>query len=228
VQDFHSCGYLVADVSLSPEQCDHLIEALPPVAAMRGGIRGLISHPTVLQVLRHRRLAEYLWSVIGRDLVAVKATLFDKTAQGNWQVHWHQDRVVAVRERLAVAGFGPWSAKAGILHVEPPTSVLDQMLAIRFSLDDSRAENGPLRVIPGSHHWGKLDAPAIEDKVSHHSAVQLHLPKGSLLLMRPLLVHSSASASAPAHRRVLHIEFAPADAISPLQWHTSVPIRRAA
>jgi hypothetical protein len=46
--------------------------------------------------------------------------------------------------------------------------------------------------------------------------------------MRPLLVHSSSSARAPEHRRVLHIEFAPPEAISPLQWHTAVPLRRAA
>jgi hypothetical protein len=32
----------------------------------------------------------------------------------------------------------------------------------------------------------------------------------------------------PTHRRVLHIEFAPAEAISPLQWQTSIHLRRAA
>jgi hypothetical protein len=46
--------------------------------------------------------------------------------------------------------------------------------------------------------------------------------------MRPLLVHSSSSAHAPQHRRVLHIELAPAEAISPLQWHAAIPLRRAA
>jgi hypothetical protein len=46
--------------------------------------------------------------------------------------------------------------------------------------------------------------------------------------MRPLLVHASAPARAAAHRRVLHIEFAPPEAISPLQWHTAMQLRRAA
>jgi hypothetical protein len=46
--------------------------------------------------------------------------------------------------------------------------------------------------------------------------------------MRPLLVHASSAAILPAHRRVLHIELAPIEAISPLQWHSAVALRRAA
>lgn len=226
--DFHARGFAVAEVSLSPEQCDRVIEALPSVGAARGGIRGLISHPTVLQILHHNRFADYLWSVVGRELVAVKATLFDKTTESNWRVQWHQDRVIAVRDRLSVTGYGPWSVKAGVTHVEPPVSVLEQMLVVRFCLDESGPDNGPLRVIPGSHELGKLDEAILQKRVASESAIQLHLPKGTLLLMRPLLLHSSASAVTPGHRRMLHVEFAPAEAISPLQWHAAVPVRRAA
>jgi hypothetical protein len=39
--------------------------------------------------------------------------------------------------------------------------------------------------------------------------------------MRPLLLHASFPAKSPAHRRVLHVEWAPADLLAGtgLAWH---------
>jgi ectoine hydroxylase-related dioxygenase (phytanoyl-CoA dioxygenase family) len=228
VTDFRTRGFTVADVKLSREQCDHFASSIPSVGAARGGVRGLVSHPSVLQLLQHQLLGRYLWSVVGRDLVAVKATLFDKTAESNWRVQWHQDRVVSVRERMDVAGYGPWSVKAGIVHVEPPASVLEQMLAVRVHLDDCGPDNGPLRVIPGSHEWGKLDDDELQRMIEAEQPVEIPAAKGSMVLMRPLLLHASTPAQIPGHRRVLHIEFAPPEAISPLQWQTAIQLRRVA
>jgi ectoine hydroxylase-related dioxygenase (phytanoyl-CoA dioxygenase family) len=228
VNDLDGAGYAVADIVLADHQCDHIASSLPGVSAGRGGVRNLIGHPTVGRLLHHERLGGYLWSMIGRDLVAVKATLFDKTHESNWRVQWHQDRAIAVKERMEVAGYGPWSTKSGSLHVEPPAEVLAQMIAIRVHLDACGEENGPLRVIPGSHLSGKLDDPQVAELVARSAVAELYVPRGGILLMRPLLVHASAPARAAAHRRVLHIEFAPPEAISPLQWHTAMQLRRAA
>lgn len=228
VTDFHTRGFALANVELTREQCDYLISSIPAVTAGRGGVRGLLAHPTVIRVILHEQFGEYLWSVIGRELVAVKATLFDKTMETNWRGEWHQDRVIAVRERLDVHGYGPWSVKLGVPHVEPPSSVLEQMIAVRIYLDECGPENGPLRVLSGSHLLGKLTQDAIQRRVDREKPVELHVAKGAVVLMRPLLLHASAAARVPSHRRVLHIEFAPAEAISPLQWHTTVSLRRAA
>jgi len=229
MDDLDGDGYALADILLARHQCEHIAASLPSVAGSgRGGIRNLISHPTVVRLLLHERLGGYVWSAVGRDLVAVKATLFDKTSDANWRVQWHQDLAIAVKERLAVSGYGPWSTKAGVLHVEPPAEVLAQMLAIRIHLDDCGSENGPMRVIPGSHQSGKMPAEEMDQAVANGPIVELYAPQGALVAMRPLLVHSSSSARAPEHRRVLHIEFAPAEAISPLQWHSAVQLRRAA
>ncbi|HKO55695.1 MAG TPA: phytanoyl-CoA dioxygenase family protein [Thermoanaerobaculia bacterium] len=229
MDDLEGDGYALADMVLAAAQCEHIAASLPPVlGAGRGGVRNLITHPTVVRLLLHERFGKYLWSVIGRDLVAVKATLFDKTPAANWRVQWHQDRAVAVKERLNIAGYGPWSTKAGCPHVEPPAEVLAQMLAVRVHLDECGAENGPVRVIPGSHRSGKLSEAEIARLVAGSAATELYVPRGAMLLMRPLLVHSSSPAVAPEHRRVLHIELAPAEAISPLQWQTALPLRRAA
>ena len=229
VEDLETDGYAIADFVLADHQCAHIASSLPAVVgAARGGVRNLIGHPTVVALLSHQRLGRYLWSVTGRDLVAVKATLFDKTGETNWRMQWHQDRTIAVKERLDVAGFGPWSTKSGALHVEAPREVLAQMLAIRIHLDACGPDNGPLRVIPASHLLGKLKEAELERVVANTASAELHVPQGALLLMRPLLIHSSPAALSPVHRRVLHIEFAPIEAISPLKWHETKTLNRAA
>jgi len=221
-------GYELSDVALSESQCEQAASSIPGVSGGRAGVRDLIQHPTVRRMLSHQRLAALLYSVIGRDLVAVKATLFDKTPQANWRVQWHQDRVIAVKERLDVPGFGPWSVRAGSAHVDGPASVLAQMIAVRIHLDACGPENGPLRVIPGSHLFGKIAEERLSAVVASHKAVDLCVPQGAIVLMRPLLIHASTPSRADAHRRVLHIEFAPAEAISPLLWETAIHLHRAA
>ena len=36
----------------------------------------------------------------------VRAILFDKTAETNWALGWHQDRTICVKRRVEVEGFG--------------------------------------------------------------------------------------------------------------------------
>jgi hypothetical protein len=70
-------------------------------------------------------------SVLGPECLPVRAILFDKNADQNWSLGWHQDRTIAVRQRTDVVGFGPWSVKAGMIHVEPvPASLSADLLAI--------------------------------------------------------------------------------------------------
>lgn len=146
--------------------------------------------------------------VLGADALAVKATLFDKTPDANWHVGWHQDLTIALPERRELPGFRSWSVKAGVPHVQPPAEVLERMLAVRLHLDPCGEENGALRVIPGSHGHGRLESEDIQRWIAGGTAVTVPSPRGGALLMRPLLLHASSRATAPAHRRVLHVEFA--------------------
>ncbi|WP_246510068.1 hypothetical protein [Bradyrhizobium glycinis] len=63
-------------------------------------------------------------SVLGKACRPVRAILFDKTAATNWALGWHQDRTIAVKERIPVDGFEIWSVKSGMQHVEPPFALL--------------------------------------------------------------------------------------------------------
>jgi ectoine hydroxylase-related dioxygenase (phytanoyl-CoA dioxygenase family) len=53
--------------------------------------------------------------------------------------------------------------KDGLMHVQPPIAVLEQMLTVRLHLDDCNSSNGPLQVIPGSHKSGRLDMERVSE-----------------------------------------------------------------
>lgn len=224
MERFQRDGYAIADVVLTTTTCEEVLRELPPVLAGRGGVRDLLRTDTVLRLLRSPQLHQQLRAVTAAPLVAVKATLFDKTRGSNWRVQWHQDRTISVKERSEVAGYGPWTTKSGVPHVEPPAEVLQSIIAIRIQLDSCGPENGPLRVIPGSHTRGKLSAEEIAHVVATGRQALLAVPQGSIIFMRPLLVHASSPAQRPAHRRVLHIEVAPEAAVAPLEWHEAVAL----
>lgn len=152
------------------------------------------------------------------EMQLVRSLLFDKTPESNWPVAWHQDLTIAVQERMDSFGFGPWSVKQGVPHVQPPIEILMEMVTLRIHLDDTPAENGALLVLPGSHRCGILDGSQIETyrEESNHC---LECAAGDVILMRPLLLHSSGRSLTPSHRRVLHFEYASPDALPyPLAW----------
>jgi hypothetical protein len=56
---------------------------------------------------------------MGGRAVAVRGILFDRTQNANWLVPWHQDLTICVKEKIDVPGFGLWTLKAGVNHVQP-------------------------------------------------------------------------------------------------------------
>lgn len=180
----------------------------------------LKSVPHVEEVAGTRPLFSIVQSILGSDARPVKAILFDKTEKMNWNLRWHQDNVIAVKRRIESPGFHGWSEKIGIPHVRPPVEILQSMLAARIHLDDCPAENAALKVIPKSHLHGRLEVDELEAWTigSKSSPIICPARKGDVLFMRPLLLHASARAEKPQHRRVLHIEYAGTDLPFGLEW----------
>ncbi len=156
--------------------------------------------------------------LLGPDCFVVRGILFDKTPAAPWKVAWHQDLSIAVRERVEAEGFGPWSLKAGVVHVQPPAAVLARMLTVRLHLDDCDEANGALKVLPGTHTSGRLVAGEIEALRGSRGAVTCEVRAGGALLMRPLLLHSSPTPREPRRRRVVHLEFAAGRLPCGLEW----------
>ena len=95
-----------------------------------------------------------------------------------------------------------------MIYAHAPASALEQVLALRLHLDDSVAENGPLRVLPGTHTFGVLTDQTLHNLSTRIAAVDCLVPRGGILAMRPLVVHASSKSQSDAPRRVLHIEYA--------------------
>jgi ectoine hydroxylase-related dioxygenase (phytanoyl-CoA dioxygenase family) len=177
--------------------------------------------PAVRELSTFSPIRALIEAVLGPAARVVRSLLFDKTAAANWKVPWHQDLTIAVKHRRDTDGFGPWSIKAEIPHVQPPLDVLENMLTIRLHLDHCGPDNGPLRVLPGSHKKGVLDAATIAQLRQQIPETLCTIQAGGALLMRPLLLHASAPATVPGHRRVIHLEFAATNLPNGLQWHES-------
>ena len=188
----------------------------------RGGARNLLELEFVRDLATRASIRDIPTHILGDGCFAVRALLFDKTPGANWKVVWHQDLTIATQARAEAAGYGPWTVKGGVSHVQPPTSVLESMLAVRIHLDPCGEDNGPVRVIDGSHRFGRLSADSIDALRASEPAIDCIVEQGGILAFRPLILHASAPARTPNHRRVVHLEYASCELAAPLQWHARV------
>jgi ectoine hydroxylase-related dioxygenase (phytanoyl-CoA dioxygenase family) len=218
-------GWAVTPPVVPPEALDALtreLTTLVDASESRGGFRHLLEIPLVRALARSGSVRAVAEAVLGPDCFAVRGLLFDKTPDANWKVIWHQDLTIAVREKRDVRGFGPWTEKDGVPHVQPTMDVLERMVAVRVHLDDCGLDNGPVRVIAGSHLGGRLSAGAVDDWRKRGSMFDCVVPRGGILAFKPMLLHASSPATTPRHRRVVHLEFAFGELPGGLAWHHAV------
>lgn len=189
------------------EQTIHTLEQAS-LKRSRAGVRHLMSNPSVAQLAHDQRLLRIATEILDREAIPFRATLFDKSEKANWLVVWHQDTALPLCDRKEMKGWGPWSTKDGVNYAHAPTSALEQVVALRVHFDDSTKQNGPLRVLPGTHRLGVLTDDDVSRLSEENLAVDCLAPKGAIVAMRPLLIHSSSKAQNDSPRRVLHIEYA--------------------
>ncbi len=177
----------------------------------------LQSLPAVRTLWRTEALLSFLREQLGERFGLVRALFFDKPPDRTWNLTWHKDTSVAVRDNtVASAFFSRPTTKAGVPHLIAADGILQQMLTLRIHLDDVTDENGPLRVIPGSHVSKSSSGVGVE------RAVTILATAGDVLAMRPLITHASGSSLAGTrrHRRILHLEFAAEESLPDgLVWH---------
>lgn len=154
-----------------------------------------------------RRLADFIPGL--RSLNAIQCTYFNKSSSVNWLVPFHQDRSVPVTDVDGNLDGVELSVKEGLPYIQADEQLLKTLIACRIHLDPSTNENGPLRVIRGSHKLGILSDQEIDAARRRAPEVTLTAPRGSALLMSPLLIHASAKSTSDMPRRVLQFLFAP-------------------
>ena len=209
-------GYAIVPQVLTSEEINHLLSHLEGSTALRSraGVRHLMSNPAVENLAKDHRMVGLARCVLGDDAFPFKATLFDKSPDANWLITWHQDTALPLREKQETTGWGPWSTKEEVIYAHAPANALERVVALRLHLDDSDRENGPLRIVPGSHRQGVLSDQEVETIVGQIKHVTCLIERGGVIVMRPLIIHASSKSQSEKPRRVLHIEYATRDAVA--------------
>jgi hypothetical protein len=222
VAGFEADGFVIVAGILSGADCAGAASQVRLADAASGGTRCLLSQPWCAALAARLRAHAALSDYIPAGHLAVQCNYFEKSAGRNWLVPLHQDLSIPVAARVAEPALRGWSEKEGMLFVRAPLDVLQQLVVVRIHLDPCNAEDGPLRVMPGSHRRGLIsDSDAVACRVAGVEAVCL-AGKGDALVMRPLLLHASSKGSGGGRRRVLHFVFGPRELPFCLSWNAAL------
>lgn len=153
--------------------------------------------PRLGALFADRRLLAPVEEALGPDLDPFTSKLNLKRAREGSEFPWHQD-------------FPYWYVAVG-------DDAQDVVTAIVF-LDDATADNGALRVIPGSHGHGPVRRdPADPTRyltdpraIDTDREVTVEVPAGSVIWFGAFLVHRSAPNTSGEHRRALLPSWQPA------------------
>jgi len=219
-------GFAILPKIYSADEIDQLLSILDQIESDKATFRKsadlfairqfLKEIPSTKAIIFNDQLKGVIHSIFGTDYFIVKSIYFDKPEQSNWFVAYHQDLTISVDQKIPLENFGPWTVKQDQFAVQPPIDILESNFTIRIHLDDTDENNGALKVIPKSHSKGIYRAANIDWE--NEVEVSCNVKKGGIMIMKPLLWHSSAKTTNNQKRRVIHVEFANKELPQPLQW----------
>lgn len=199
-------GCFIRDAAVTEVQCDEIISYLPDCAT--AGSRDMLAHGWCTDLAEQIRNCLSVEIPELHRLKAIQCTLFQKKADRNWLVPWHQDRSLPVTYKREYVAENRVRKKEGVSLYQPAVTVLEKVLAVRLHLDANIESNGPLRVMPGSHTAGIFSIEGLKRVHLNYIPQTILAKKGSLFCLRPLLVHASSKITTDQPRRVLHFVYA--------------------
>lgn len=222
IQRFEKDGFAVLSQILTDSACATISSELTQVPSNGIGCRRLLDFPWCKELAQTIRQHHVITKALPSDPVAVQCTYFEKSQDQNWLVPIHQDLSIPVREKVDHTSLFGWSEKDDSVFVQPPEMVLRELVAVRLHIDECGVDDGPLRVVPGSHKAGRLSNETALTVRDNLGEVVCTVAKGGALLLKPLLLHASSKAVGSSRRRVLHLVFGPRLLPFGLQWQHAV------
>ncbi|MBW4570471.1 MAG: phytanoyl-CoA dioxygenase family protein [Tolypothrix carrinoi HA7290-LM1] len=219
--DYYENGYTIKRQLLSLEEVEYLRNEISnniEFESSHGSRHLQFKIPAIYDLAYSTNIQDSLTKYFDNSPKLVRAIYFNKTCNTNWSVSWHQDKTIAVKEKVQIAGFEPWSIKEGVVHVQPPIEVMQNIVTLRLHLDAADKTNGALRVIPKSHQLGLLSPSQIEQIKHKQNSVFCYVEAGDAVIMSPLILHSSLKAINPSQRRVIHLEYSSFKLPEGLSW----------
>lgn len=184
-------------------------------------IRQFLEEVPVADLIFNENLKIIVHEIFGNNYFLVKSIYFDKPEQSNWFVSFHQDLTISVDKKVELENFGPWTTKQNQFAVQPPVKFLENIFTIRVHLDDTSVENGALKILPGSHTNG---IRRIENMSKTIPEEICNVKAGGIMIMKPLLFHSSSRSSLNKKRRVIHLEFCNLSLPQEISWSEKMEV----
>jgi len=225
-REIQKSGFSVIDSVFTDQQIEDILAAINRADTTKESFRKsddlfairrfLKEVPDTIDLIFNKKLKSIIREVFGKDYFLVKSIYFDKPETSNWFVSYHQDLTISVNQKVEIPGFGPYTKKHDQFAVQPPLNILASNFTIRIHLDDTNEENGALKVIPNSHSKGIYRAETIDWSIEKE--VSCNVARGALMIMKPMLLHSSSRTTNNKKRRVIHLEFSNQLLPKELQW----------
>lgn len=226
IADISRNGFAVIDNFFTEEEIENLLKAIAEADSSKSTFRKtndlfairqfFMEVPLAVEIVFSKKFNSIVSEIFGEGFFVVKSIYFDKPEQSNWFVAYHQDLTISVDKKLNIDGFGPWTTKQNQYAVQPPLNILQDNFTVRIHLDNTNEENGALKVIPKSHLKGIYRPETIDWKLERESICSV--VKGGIMIMKPLLLHSSGRTTNKNKRRVIHIEFSRSVLPENLKW----------
>ena len=172
--------------------------------------------PDAKELIFNSNLKSIIENVFGNNHFLVKSIYFDKPAQSNWFVAYHQDLTISVDKRIELENYGPWTVKQNQFAVQPPIEFLQNIFTIHICLDNTDENNGALKVVQSSHQKCIYRPETINWVIE--TEISCDVLKGGIMIMKPLLLHSSRRTTNNEKRRVIHLEFSNMELPEGLKW----------
>ncbi|MEO0683854.1 MAG: phytanoyl-CoA dioxygenase family protein [Cyanobacteria bacterium J06649_11] len=184
----------------------------------------LFDHPLIAEKVFSKKLIEIVKRIAPNCDKAIKTIYFDKPPSANWIVNWHQDLTINLKEQKDVSGFKNWRKNKKRVVVQPDIAMLESIFTLRIHLDDCSKENGALRVIEGSHKKGVVE---IKEWIKSKEGTEriCEVERGGIVVMKPLILHSSRRSENKRNRRVIHVEFTAKELPAGLNWKEKIAFR---
>jgi ectoine hydroxylase-related dioxygenase (phytanoyl-CoA dioxygenase family) len=187
----------------------------------------LVDNPEIADKVFTNMLIEIIERISPNCDKSIKSIYFDKPPSANWIVNWHQDLTINLENKIEVEDFKNWRVKEERTVVQPKREILESIFTIRIHLDDCTEENGALRVIEESHKNGVIEIKEwMKNKEGEERICEVK--KGGIVIMKPLILHSSRRTENQKNRRVIHIEFTDKDLPIGLNWKEKIEIKKKA
>jgi len=225
-------GWVKPSFRLPEPQVRHMREALDDLIARNPGVRpeklvsahiegdngeGVRGSAAFLELARDPQLVDLVSGVIGEDVILWGCHVFCKPPVDGFETPWHQDGHYWPIRPLATC-------------------------TVWVALEESKVENGCLRVIPGSHAARKLHEHLHEDRndltlnqrmaagsFDEAAAVDVELEAGEMSLHDVYMIHGARPNTSTKRRTGVALRYMPSTslfdrALKPVDGQTGVPV----